>query len=163
MKTILLLLALLLAGTAQAQTSATDKQALASQLNKLMRDPEKPTQSVRFVFTGCHVQQIIRDNDADVHPSEAVAVSYSHNGNGAGVNLSEGVFELKFEFNWSDVAAVSCEKEAEGPYYQLRIKRGKKDGSSSTTTTTSTTLYTTNAATAHDLTRRLEAVRQSCQ
>ena len=115
MKTILLLLALLLAGAAQAQTSAADKQALTKQLNELMRDPKKSEQTARITLSGCHVQQVIRDEKADVHPEEPINVSYSKGGSGAGFSLSEGVFEMKFDFDWADVAAVTYEKESDGP------------------------------------------------
>ena len=159
MKIILLLLALLLAGAAQAQTRAADKQALARQLNELMRDPKKSEQTARITLSGCHVQQVIRDERADVHPEEPINVSYSKGGSGAGFSLGEGVFELKFDFDWADVAAVTYEKEPDGPYFQLHIKRGR-NGS---TTSLNNTLYTTKEATVRDLVRRLELVRQACR
>ena len=159
MKTILLLLALLLTGAAQAQTSAADKQALAKQLNELMRDPKKPGQAARITLSGCHIQQTIRDEKADVHPEEPINVSYSKGGSGAGFSLGEGVFELKFDFDWADVAAVTYEKEADGPYFQLHIKRGRNGSTASL----NNTLYTTKEATVRDLVRRLELVRLSCK
>lgn len=160
MKTLFLLLAgLLLTGAAQAQTSAADKQALANQLNKLMRNPAKPAEEVRLVFSGCHVQQIIRDRDADVNMAQPVAVSYSKGGSGWAASLADKMLELKFDFDWSEVTSISYAKEEDSRYYQLNLKRHKQNSDNNF----SATLYTTNETTVRDLVRRLELVRQSCR
>jgi opacity protein-like surface antigen len=165
MKTSLLLLAslLILVSNTSAQTSpATEKQALARQLNQLLRDPRKPSQDVKLELSGCHVQQTIRDTDADVRMSQPVAVSVSKGSSDWSVNLDNGRFELKMGFDWQDVTALTYAPDTDDDghrSYELRVKRQAKNSS----TTTTMTLYTTDEAAVKELVRRLEQLRQSCR
>ena len=164
MKTLVLLAVnlLVLAGATSAQTvSATEKQALAKQLNELMRDPKKPKQEVKLDLSGCHVQQIIRDQGADVRLSEPVAVSVNKGGSDWSVNLDNGKFEMKMGFEWSEVTAITYAAGTDDDHrtYDLKVKRQSKNSN----TTTSMSLYTSNKTLVKELVRRLEAVRQSCQ
>jgi opacity protein-like surface antigen len=162
MKTLVLLAASLLAGAASAQTiSATEKQALAKQLNELMRDPKKPKQEVKLELSGCHVQQTIRDKGADVRMSEPVAVSVNKGGSDWSVNLDDGKFEMKMGFDWREVTAITYALNTNNDRrtYDLKVKRHSKNSD----TTTSMSLYTSNETLVKDLVRRLEAVRQSCR
>jgi hypothetical protein len=161
MKPGLLLLALLLGGTARAQTSAADKQALAKELNQLLRDPGKPQQEVELKLSGCHAEQIIRDRKADVKTKEPINVSYNKGNSGWAVNLANGLFELKMDFEWSEVTAISyahSDDKEDAKFYDLSIKRQRKGS----TTTFDLTLYTTDEAVVKSLVRRLELVRKSC-
>lgn len=164
MKTPLLLLGcLLLVGSASAQTSTTpDKQALARQLNQLLRDPRKPSQEVKLELSGCHVQQTIRDTDADVRMSRPVNVSVSKGSSDWSVSLENGRFEMKMGFDWRDVTALTYAPDTDDDgrhVYELRVKRQAKNGS----TTTAMSLYTTDEAVVKDLVGRLEKVRQGCR
>ena len=153
---------LLLGSTATAQTaSATEKQALAKQLNQLLRDPAKPKQEVKLEFNGCHVQQIIRDNDADVQMSQPVNVSVNKGNSDWAVNVGNGRFEMKMGFDWSEVTGLSYAPQTEDGQrtYELRVKRQSKNSN----VTTEMTLYTADEAVVKDLVRRLEKVRLGCQ
>jgi hypothetical protein len=162
---------LLLVGTAQAQSTTTaaksvsgnvDKQALSKQITQLMRTPKKPNQDLQFVLSGCHAQQIIRDNKADVQMSQPVSVSYSKGESGWGVKLKDGLFEMKLDFEWADVTSLSYEAETDDDdqkYYELKIKRQKKGD----TITFDLPLYTTNETVVKNVMQRLEKVRQSCR
>ncbi|MGY2131107.1 hypothetical protein ACW9KT_02680 [Hymenobacter sp. HD11105] len=161
-KTLLLWALLLIVGAAQAQVSTTEKQALAKQITQLMRNPKKPNQDLQFTLNGCHAQQIIRDNKADVQMSQPVSVSYSKGESGWGVKLKDGLFELKLDFEWADVTNLSYEAETDDDdqkYYELKIKRQKKGD----TITFDLPLYTTNESVVKNVMQRLEKVRQSCQ
>ena len=165
MKTSILLLGglLMLAGSTSAQTSpATEKQALARQLNQLLRDPRKPSQEVKLELSGCHVQQTIRDTDADVRMSQPVAVSVSKGSSDWSVNLDNGRFEMKMGFDWQDVTALSYASDTDDDgrqFYELRVKRQAKNSS----TTTTMTLYTTDEAVVKSVVRQLEQLRQGCR
>ncbi|SHL61345.1 hypothetical protein [Hymenobacter psychrotolerans] len=154
---------LLLSGSAAtAQTvAAAEKQALAKQLNQLLHDPAKPKQEVKLALDGCHVQQIIRDNDADVQMSQPVNVSVSKGSSDWAVNVGTGRFEMKMGFDWSEVTELSYEPQTEdGQHtYELKVKRRNK----TSTVSTEMTLFTTDEAVVKDLVRRLERVRQSCR
>lgn len=165
MKTSFLLLsvALLLGHSAPAQTKSAppEQLALARQLNQLMRDPAKPKQDVLIAFTGCHVQQIIRDQDANVNLTTPLAVSYSSGKSGWAVSTSNGFFELKMDFEWSDVTAVRYARSAENDpqaFYEIQIRRQKKNS----TTSSDLLLYTTDEAVVKNLVARLDKLRQSC-
>lgn len=164
MKTFLLFLgaSLAVAGTAAAQTvSVAEKQALARQLNQLLRDPKKPKQEVSVTLNGCHVQQLIRDTDADVQMSQPVNVSVSKGSSDWAVNVGNGRFEMKMGFDWQEVTALTYELNTDDTprTYQLKVKRQSKSGS----LTTDMTLHTPDEAVVKDLVRRLEKVRQSCR
>jgi len=163
MKTLVLLASLLaLASTASAQTvSSSEKQALAKQLNELMGDPKKPKQEVKLELTGCHVQQTIRDTEADVHMSQPIAVSVNKGGSDWSVNLDNGKFEMKMGFEWSEVTAITYAAGTDDNRhtYDLKVKRQSKNSN----TTTSMSLNTSNETLVKELVRRLEAVRRSCQ
>lgn len=164
MKRHVLLCGLLLGlgGTATAQAvSATEKQALAKQLNQLMRDPAKPKQEVKLELNGCHVQQIIRDNDADVQMSQPVNVSVNKGNSDWAVNVGTGRFEMKMGFDWSEVTDLSYAPQTEDGQrtYELKMKRRNK----TSTVSTDMTLFTTDEAVVKDLVRRLDAVRLSCR
>ena len=159
---LLLSAALLLNYTAPAQTkSAPDQLALARQLNQLMRDPAKPKQDVLITLTGCHVQQVIRDRDADVNMTNPLAMNFASGKSGWAVSTSNGFFELKMDFEWSDVTAVSYARsdddDSEG-FYEIQIKRQKKNSN----TSSELLLHTTNEAVVKNLVARLEKVRLSC-
>lgn len=161
-KTLLLWALLLVVGAAQAQVSATEKQALSKQITQLMRNPEKPNQELQFVLNGCHAQQIIRDNKADVQMSQPVSVSYSKGESSWGVKLKDGLFEMKLDFAWADVTNLSYERETDDDgqkYFELKIKSQKKGSG----TSFDLPLYTTNETVVKNVMQRLEKVRQSCQ
>ena len=149
---------------AQAQTTAPAAQALAKEINQLMRNAQKPRQEVRLTLSGCHAQQLIRDQDADVHLSQALAMSYSSDKSGWAVKMDNGLFELKMDFEWADVTALRYARaeadDDEPAHYQITITKHKKGSSGNTTF--SLPLYTTNEAVVKDLTRRLEKLRLSC-
>lgn len=159
---VLLSTALLLAYSAPAQTkSATDQQALARQLNQLMRDPAKPKQDVLITLGGCHVQQIIRDRDADVNMTNPLAMSFASGKSGWAVSTSNGFFELKMDFEWADVTAVSYARSDDDDsknFYEIQIKRQKKNSN----TSSELLLHTTDETVVKSLVARLEKVRQSC-
>lgn len=165
MKTSLILLsaALLLGYAAPAQTkpATADQQTLARQLNQLLRDPAKPKQDVLIALNGCHVQQIIRDRDADVNLSNPLAVSFASGKSGWAVSTDKGFFELKMDFEWADVTAVSYARsdddDAKG-FYEIQIRRQKKNSN----TTSELLLRTTDEAVVKNLVARLEKVRQGC-
>ncbi|QIL76169.1 hypothetical protein [Hymenobacter sp. HDW8] len=171
-KNLLIWVMLLLAGTAQAQVTTNvsknvsgtvDKQALSKQITQLMRNPKKPHQDLQFALSGCHAQQIIRDNKADVEMSQPVSVSYSKGDSGWGVKLKDGVFEMKLDFEWANVTGLSYERETDDDdqsYYELKIKSQKKGGDS---ITFDLPLYTTNETVVKNVMQRLEKVRQSCK
>lgn len=153
---------LMLGSAATAQTvTAPEKQALARQLNQLMRDPAKPKQEVKLELNDCHVQQIIRDNDADVQMSQPVNVSVSKGSSDWAVNVGSGRFEMKMGFDWSEVTELSYEPQTEDGQrtYELKVKRRNK----TSTVSTEMTLFTTDEAVVKDLVGRLERVRQSCR
>ncbi|WP_022821788.1 hypothetical protein [Hymenobacter norwichensis] len=160
---VLLSVALLLGYTAPAQTmSAAPKQlALARQLNQLMRDPAKPKQDVLIALNSCHVQQIIRDRDADVNLDNPLAMSFASGKSGWAVSSSNGFFELKMDFEWSDVTAVSYarsdDKDSKA-LYEIQIKRQKKNS----TTNSELQLYTTDEAVVKNLVAQLNKLRQGC-
>ncbi|MBD2714144.1 hypothetical protein KBK19_03745 [Microvirga sp. STR05] len=159
---LLLGILLLLGSAATAQTvAAAEKQALAKQLNQLLRDPAKPKQEVKLELDGCHVQQIIRDNDADVQMSQPVNVSVSKGSSDWAVNVGSGRFEMKMGFEWSEVTGLSYAPQTEdGRHtYELRVKRQSKNSN----VTTEMTLYTADEAVVKDVVRRLEKVRLSCR
>ncbi|QNH62638.1 hypothetical protein [Hymenobacter sediminicola] len=159
---LLLGILLLVSSAATAQTvAAAEKQALAKQLNQLLRDPAKPKQEVKLELDGCHVQQIIRDNDADVQMSQPVNVSVSKGSSDWAVNVSSGRFEMKMGFEWSEVTGLSYAPQTEdGQHtYELSVKRQSKNSN----VTTEMTLYTADEAVVKDVVRRLEKVRLSCR
>ncbi|MCB2406747.1 hypothetical protein [Hymenobacter lucidus] len=166
MKTILLAgVVLSICGAAmpaQAQTSAAEQQALMKQLDQLMQNPQKPKQDVHLALKGCHAEQIIRDRDADVQMSKALAVSYGGSNSGWAVRMDDGFFELKMSFDWAAVTTLSYAPDKgdddEPPHYQIKIAKRKKGSS----TTFELPLYTSNEATVKDVVRRLEKLRQSC-
>jgi opacity protein-like surface antigen len=138
MKTNFLLafaLGALLAGSAQAQVSATETQALSKQINQLMRNPSKPKQEVRLTLGGCHAEQLIRDRDADMQMSGPLAVSYGSGKSGWAVKMDNGIFELKMDFDWADVTDLSYRSavdDDEQKHYQIKITKRKKGSTSST-------------------------------
>ncbi|WBA40796.1 hypothetical protein [Hymenobacter canadensis] len=161
---VLLFVGLLVqSGAASAQTTVkTEKQALARQLNELLRDPRKPSQEVTLELSGCHVLQTVRDTDADVRMSQPVAVSVSKGSSDWSVNLDNGRFEMKMGFDWPDVTALTYAPDTDDDgrrIYELRVKRQAKNAS----TTITMSLYTTNEALVKDIVRRLEQLRQSCR
>lgn len=147
-----------------AQVSGAEKQALAKQLNQLMRDPAKPKQEIRLDLSGCHAVQTIRDNDpANVQTSAPISVSYNKGGNaGWSANMANGKFELTLDFEWSEVEPLTYtrtkDKDEDDPF-EIKIKRVRKGGS----TSFELPLFTTDEKVVRDLVRRLEKVRQSCQ
>lgn len=147
---------------AQAQTSAAEQQALMKQLDQLMQNPDKPRQDVHLALKGCHAEQIIRDRDADVQMTKALAVSYGGSNSGWAVRMDDGFFELKMSFDWADVTALTYALEKgdddEPRHYEIKIAKRKKGSSSSF----ELPLYTSNEATVKDVVRRLEKLRQSC-
>ncbi|UYZ62642.1 hypothetical protein [Hymenobacter weizhouensis] len=165
MKTILLLGAavlLPLLGRAQADPAEKERQELSRQLSQLLRDPAQPNQEVRLDLEGCHVQQLIRDQKADVKTSRPVSVSVSKGSSDWAVNVADGKFEMRLGFEWRDVTAITYEPERndEGQrVFELRIQRRTR----SSTTTSELTLHTTDEAQVKDLMRRLEKLRQSCR
>jgi hypothetical protein len=161
-KTLFLWALLLVGGAAQAQVSDAEKQALAKHITQLMRNPEKPNQDLQFTLKGCHLEQIIRDNKADVQMSQPVSVSYSKGDSNWGMKLKDGHFEMKMGFEWVDIKSITYELNTDDDdqkHYQVNIKRQKGDNS----TTFNLPLYTTNESVVKGVVQRLEKVRQSCQ
>ncbi|GAA3997909.1 hypothetical protein GCM10022408_05770 [Hymenobacter fastidiosus] len=163
MKTLLLCaVALGLAGKAHAQVTPAESQALAKQINQLMRNPQKPKQEVRLTLRGCHAEQLIRDRDADVETTRPLAVSFGSGNSGWAMKMDNGVFELKMDFEWADVTALTYQlstDDDEPRHYEIKIAKRRK----SSTTSFELPLYTTSEATVKDVVRRLEKVRQSCR
>ncbi|PJJ53295.1 hypothetical protein [Hymenobacter chitinivorans] len=146
-----------------AQTSVADQQALMRDLDRLMRNPQKPKQELHLALKGCHAEQIIRDRDADVEMAKPLAVSYGGSNSGWSMSMDKGFFELKMAFEWADVTSMTYalekdEDEDEPRHYQIKITKRKKTSNVSF----EIPLYTTNEATVKDVMRRLEKVRQSC-
>lgn len=167
MKTFFSILALLGALAAAtpglAQTSATEQQALMKDLDRLMRNPQKPKQELHLTLKGCHAEQLIRDRDADVQMPKPLAVSYGGSNSGWSMSMDKGFFELKMAFDWADVTSMTYalekdEDEDEPRHYEIKITKRKK----TSTVSFDIPLYTTNEATVKDVMRRLEKVRQSC-
>ena len=158
MKKLLLLVVVLVysAGTAQAQSAET--QALAKRLNQLMRDPAKAKQEVSVVLTDCHVEQVVRDNDADVKVSKPISVSYGSDQSGWAAKVANGAFEMKMSFAWKEVTSITYEPETEKDgrkHFQLLIKNDNDNSFDMP-------LFTNDEATVRDLVQRLKKVRQSC-
>ena len=145
---------------AQAQSTPAETQALAKQLNQLMRNPKKPKQDVTLTLRGCHAEQLIRDRGADVHLTNALALSYGGSNSGWAVKADNGVFELKMNFEWADVTSLTYQPATDDgqKHFQIKITKHKKNSNISF----ELPLYTTSEATVKDLVRRLEQVRQSC-
>lgn len=161
MKTSVLVAAgLLWAGAASAQTvPAAERQALATQLNQLLRDPKKPQQEVTVALAGCRFQQTIRDRQADVETSQPIAVSVSKGNSDWSVNVDNGFFEMKMGFEWSQVTELGYRRADDGPrYFELRVKRRTKNSS----LTNEMTLHTTDEAVVKSLVARLERLRRGC-
>ncbi len=165
MKTLLFALGLCGAvgcgNAALAQVTPAETQALSKQLDQLMRNPKKPKQDATLTLRGCHAEQLIRDRDADVHMSNALALSYGSGSSGWAVRADNGIFELKMAFEWADVTALTYAPATDDDgqkHFEIKITKGKKGDSISF----ELSLYTASEATVKDLVSRLEKVRQSC-
>ncbi|UOQ72833.1 hypothetical protein [Hymenobacter cellulosilyticus] len=160
--TLTLLAALAAATPSQAQApAATEQQALMKDLDRLMRNPQKPKQELHLALKGCHAEQIIRDREADVEMPKPLAVSYGGSNSGWSMSMDKGYFELKMAFEWADVTSITyaLEKDEDEPkHYEIKIVKHKKGSNISF----ELPLYTTNEATVKDVVRRLEKVRQNC-
>jgi len=157
MKKLLMFLAVLLYSSSMVHAQTAETQALAKRLNQLMRDPTKPKQEVRIVLADCHVEQIIRDNDADVKTSKPISVSFGSGGSGWAANVANGAFEMKMSFAWQDVTTITYEPETEKDgrkHFQLLIKKGDNSFDMP--------LFTSDEATVRDLVQRLKKLRRSC-
>jgi|GEM_PF-2602353 len=148
------------APAAQAQVTTAETQALAKQLAQLMRNPRKPKQDVYLKLDGCHAQQVIRDRDADVQAVKPVAMSFNSGSSGWAVKMDNGVFEMKMDFDWADVTALTYAPDTDDgqKHYQINITKRKKGSN----TSFDLPLYTTSEATVKDVMRRLEKLRRSC-
>ena len=158
MKKLLFLLVALVYSVSAAQAQSAETQSLAKRLNQLMRDPAKPKQKVSIVLGECYVQQVIRDNDADVKTSKPIAVSYGSGASGWGASVADGAFEMKMSFAWKEVTSITYEPETEKDgrkHFQLLIKKGSDNSFD-------LPLFTNDEATVRDLVQRLKKVRQSC-
>ncbi|WP_045688900.1 hypothetical protein [Hymenobacter sp. AT01-02] len=164
MKRILLLLSgLAFAKEAAAQNSPTPSQVtLSRQLNELMRNPAKPQQQVLMTMNGCHVQQIIRDQQTDTGLSRPVVVSVSKGTSEWAVKVDESLFELKMGFEWPQITKLSYriagQEEDEPRHYEIVFERHQNSRSA----TISLPLYTTDEQVVKNIVRRLEAQRQAC-
>jgi hypothetical protein len=156
--------ALLPFGAAHAQAPTAEVQSLMQRVNQLMRNPAKPQQEIRLEMSGCHATQTIRDKDADVNMNRPIAVSYSKGQSGWAVNMADGFFELKMDFNWSDVKPLTyklSDDEDKGErHYQINIQRQNQNGKGSTSF--SLPLFTTDEGVVRDVVARLERVRKQC-
>ncbi|WP_426060862.1 hypothetical protein [Hymenobacter sp. B1770] len=163
MKTLLLILSGSICSVAQAQTTpTTETQALARQINQLMRDPQKPKQELTLTLAGCHAEQLIRDRGADVQTSQPLAVSFNRGDSGWAMKMDNGVFEMKMSFEWANVTALTYEPTTNDKgqkHFNIKLNNQKKGSN----TSFSLPLFTTNEAVVKDVTARLEKVRQRCQ
>jgi hypothetical protein len=166
MKASFLLLALLgtVAGgpVAQAQVAPAETQAVAQQLNQLMRNPKKPKQDVTLTLSGCQGEQLIRDRGADVHTSQPLGLSFNSGNSGWAMKMDNGVFEMKMTFDWADVTALTYEPATDDDkqkHFQIKIVKRKPSNSISF----ELPLYTTDEAVVKAVVARLEKVRQGCK
>jgi hypothetical protein len=148
---------------AQAQTTpATETQALARQINQLMRNPQKPKQDMKLTLDGCHAEQLIRDRGADVQTSQPLAVSFNRGDSGWAMKMDNGVFEMKMSFEWANVTALTYEPVTDDKgqkHFNIKLNNQKKGSSSSF----SLPLFTSDEAVVKDVTARLEKLRKRCQ
>jgi opacity protein-like surface antigen len=166
MKTPFLLLALLgavAAGpAARAQVARAETQAVARQLNQLMRNPKKPKQDVTLTLNGCHGEQLIRDRGADVHTDRPLGLSFNSGNSGWAVKVDNGVFEMKMTFDWADVTALTYEPvtgDDKQKHFEIKVAK-RKSGSNASF---ELPLYTTDEAVVKEVVRRLEKIRQGCR
>lgn len=150
-----------------AQTAASPAM-LARQLNQLMRDPQEPDTEVQIAFSDCHFTQLIRKyRTQPTNGATTVQVSHQKNGGEWAVKSDDKVeFELKLGSDWNQITALSyapAKREKTGEtYYELKIRRERKEGDTSSTTSFELPLYTTNEATVRTLVRQLEQLRRNC-
>ncbi|MDU0369697.1 hypothetical protein ACFPAF_04770 [Hymenobacter endophyticus] len=167
MKTSVLALLMGLPAVGWAQ-SATSPAALAQRINQLMRDPEEPDTEVRVAFSDCHFTQTIRKyRPQPANSATTVQVSHRKNGGEWAVRSDEKVeFELKLGSDWQQITeltyAPAHREKTGGLYYQLKLKRERKEKGSSNTTNFELPLYTTNEATVQTLVRQLNQLRRNC-
>ncbi|MBD2766929.1 hypothetical protein IC235_03365 [Hymenobacter sp. BT664] len=163
MKTSALLLVLFgAAGAAQAQVPPAETQAVAQQLNRLMRNPQNPNQEVTLTLNGCGGEQLIRDRGAKAHTSQPLGLSFNRGKSGWAVKMDNGIFEMKMSFEWADVTALTYEPATDDDgqkHFQVKANSRKKGSSISL----EFPLYTTNEAVVKEVVGRLEKVRQGCQ
>jgi hypothetical protein len=146
---------------AWAQGTPAETQAVARELNELMRNPKKPKQDLKLTLNGCHGEQLIRDRDADVQTSKPLAVSFNSGNSGWAMKMDNGVFEMKMSFEWANVTALTYEPATDDDgqkHFQIKLKSSKKGSS----TSFELPLYTTDEAVVKAVTARLEKVRQRC-
>ncbi|MET4105645.1 hypothetical protein [Hymenobacter sp. UYP22] len=160
-----LLMGLPAVGWAQATPSSA---ALAQRINQLMRDPKEPDTEVRVAFSDCHFTQIIRKyRSQPANTTTTVQVSHQKNGGEWAVRSDEKVeFELKLGSDWQQITeltyAPAHRKNTNELYYQLKIKRERKEKGSSNITNFELPLYTTSEATVQTLVRQLNQLRSNC-
>jgi hypothetical protein len=167
----LLAAALLLSGTAQAQSPAAEVQALTNQLNQLARSPEPDENAEVLVsLANCGVRQTIRKYRAPTEASSTnINVSSTKKGGSWSVKTDAKVeLELTFALDWSEVGSIDYSPQHDSDtgrlYYDLTVKRRERtDGKKSPGLTDITfALHTQNEQEVAELVRRLTALSHKC-
>lgn len=168
MKTYLLAAFLSLPALSVAQSSASSTAGLARQLNQLLHDPQEPEMEVRVLLTDCHFTQLIRRyRTRPAEGTTSIQVSHEKNGADWAVKSDDKVeFELKLGSDWEQITSLTyapATHEKTGQrYYELKIRRERKENGRSANATFELPLHTTDEAVVRDLVSRLNQVRRNC-